>query len=140
MPVVRTAVLGALVVAVAACASARQTEPEVGAARSGSMPITVENESTANLRIFAAAGSNEILLGRVEGMQNRTLRLPQGFSGTMRLVARTGPGVGDGHVSEPFSLNLGQRLTWKLRESPGAAGGPRISSVHVFNCGETENC
>ena len=86
-------------------------------------------------------GSSETLLGRVDPGQHRTLRLPLGMSGAMRLVARNGVGrTASAHASEPFSLSYGQWMAWRLRDSPGASDVPRISSVHVFSCEDPAEC
>jgi hypothetical protein len=78
-----------------------------------------------------------VLLGRVEGLQQRTLRLPMGVSGAMQLVARPMTNTeGRRHASEPFTLSPGQRLTWRLRQSPGAPSVPNLSTIQVFTCDE----
>jgi hypothetical protein len=136
---VRALAIGVILLAASACATAPRSEPQVGQPSAG-LPILVENGSTTNIRVLARIGSSELLLGRVDGMQDRLLRLPLGVSGTMQLVARLTPSGGDAHFSEPFTLSAGHRITWKLRESPGAARGPRISTVHVFSCAEDERC
>jgi hypothetical protein len=140
MKAIHPMVVGGLLVVLTACSSAAPG-PRVGAEPRG-LQVLVENETFNNLRVFAVISNSEVPLGRVDAMRNQTLRLPQGVSGTMQLVARTGTlsATGSGHLSEPFSLSVGHRLTWKLRDSPGASQGPRISSVHIFQCEGEEHC
>jgi hypothetical protein len=134
------AVVAALLLGALGCATT-SAGPDVGPQIRG-LQIQVENETYANLRVFALISSNEVPLGRVDALQTRALRLPRGVGGSMQLVARVNSlgGAGTGHTSEPFTLSVGQRMVWKLRESPAAAQAPRISSVHVFQCDSDLDC
>jgi hypothetical protein len=140
MSKIRIPLLGVLLVGFAACAPQRPTLQAGPTARG--LQIEVENESTTNLRVLARMGSNEVLLGRVDGMQTRRFRLPRGVTGNMQLVARMSAASPSeaGHFSEPFTATTGQKITWRLRESPGTASLPRLSSLYVFSCVDEVDC
>jgi hypothetical protein len=133
----RMAVLAALSGLLIACSG--KQEPVAGPLSAGpgeAMEIAVHNETTSSLRIYAEVGGDEMQLGRVDALGQRSLRIPYGAGGTVRLVARPAAGsmAAARHRSEPIQIIDGQRVEWHLRLSPGVSGVPRISTVRVFAC------
>ena len=94
--------------------------------------IRVENEMPVTLRVLSLEGGGETMLGRVPAAGEATLHLRAPVSGAIRLVARPSAGrSARRHVSEPIQISPGQRITWKLRFSPGVSDVPNLSSFGV---------
>jgi hypothetical protein len=129
----------ALMFAVAGCGL--QPGPETGPRPRG-QEVRIENGSASDLRVMLQMAGSETMLGRVGALQVRTLRLPSGMTGQLRLVVRpiTARMVATAHVSEPFHLNPGERMVWKLQHSPGVSGVPNISTIQVFGCVDPAAC
>lgn len=122
------------------CASAGN-QSRAGGRASGSL-VTVENDSSSPLRVFVRIGSNEVLLGRLDGMRTENFYLPPGAStGQINLTVRPAAArdFGEEHVSEPFSVQPGQWVKWQLR-APVGAYVPRISTIAVYGCEGEPNC
>jgi hypothetical protein len=99
-------------------------------------PVQVDNGTPNSIRVYALEAGGETFLGRVDPLTQSELRLPQGRTTTIRLVAKPSVDMGMGarHVSEPILIADGQRVTWRLHASPGVADLPRISTISVFAC------
>jgi len=122
------------------CTSARANGPIVGSGGPGAddgVPVMVENGTSRTLRIYVLEAGDELLLGRVDALSNEEMRIRTSSAAMVQLVARPSASASDAAriVSEPVQLLRGHRITWQLRESPGAAG-PRASTIRIFRCGE----
>lgn len=118
------------------CASSGN-ELVVGEPPPSAVPIDIENGTGTPFRVFVAAGNNEWLLGRVDALRTVRLRLPGGLSGAMALIVRPAAAsqFGDEHMSEHFSVAVGQRVNWQLRAPVGTVV-PRISNIYIYACEE----
>ncbi len=119
--------------------------PTVGAGPDPSgqwFEVQVENNTPSPLRVFLLDRGGETLLGRVDPVSERTLRIAALASPTVQFVAR--PSVDlfpdRAHRSEFVSLMPGQRITWQLRASPGASDLPRFSTIRVLPCDANRGC
>jgi hypothetical protein len=112
--------------------------PEPG----GGPEVRVENRSPMHLRVYLVRDGQEVRLGRVEGLREASFRVPGAGTGSMRLLARLESlsGEGTGHRSEPFVLHTGQRLVWRIQQSPATSDLPRVSSISVFGCASAAEC
>jgi len=108
----------------------------------GEIEIAVENATASSVRVFALYGGDETLLGRVDALSERSLRLPRLASGAIRLVARPSVDVGlqRRHVTEPIQVLGGHRIAWRLHGSPGVSGLPSTSTVRVVACPSDSSC
>jgi hypothetical protein len=134
----RLALLGMMIGLLLGCSGKQgpATGP-LSAAPNDLMQIAVHNETTSSLRIYAEYAGDEVQLGRVDALSERSLRVPYAAGGTLRLVARASAGAMDArHRSEPIQIVDGQRVEWHLRLSPGVSSVPRLSTVRVFACSE----
>lgn len=130
---------GLLLAALAGCGAVDPSGPVVGPTPSDQgLPVSVENGSPANLRVFVVKGGGEILLGRVRPLRTGTFTLPLGMTGEMRLVVRpsNSRSAAERHVSQAFNLSAGHRVAWRLQASPGTSNLPNLSTITVFACGE----
>lgn len=122
----------------ASCAANRAPEDSFADDTDQRQAIHVENGMPETLRVLALDHGSETMLGRVPAAGEATLRLKAPVTGTLRLVARPSGGRSDRrHVSEPIEIHPGQRITWRLRFSPGVTGVPQLSTFHVVACGES---
>lgn len=140
MSPLRIALIPVMVAALSGCA-AREAGPQ-GPPPAQGVLLEVENDMPVNLRIYALYNGGETLLGRVDAMGQRSLRLPTGAPGTVWLVARPAAATlpWRRHVSEAVGYHPGQRIIWQIRASPSASNVPRISIVRVFGCTRANAC
>lgn len=125
------------------CGSTPNEAPRVGVGNNQSgILIRVENNGSNPLRVFALISREEMLLGRVNGLQTTNFYLPEGVSGQMSLVVRPNAsrGFGEMHTSQPFSVSSGQRVEWQLRGASAAFYVPQISTISVYSCDGDDRC
>jgi hypothetical protein len=73
-----------LALGLSACGGAARSEgPVVGSAGAEAV-LVVENQSTSDMRIYAAYASQEIRLGSVTGLQTQRLNIPSSIVGNGR--------------------------------------------------------
>ena len=94
---------------------ARGIEAEVaGEPETGGASLEVENNSTADVRIFVLRGSMPTRLGLVSGMSTATFELrPQLIDREIRLYA-TPVGGTQRARTDMFRVRAGQMVSWKL--------------------------